>query len=281
MGIIGWILYLVFSMIGFLLLLFIDKKYHITKVDKIILSLLYLFLIAGLFYRLKWNYTESIFVIFIFFFVIDLIYYHTILDKDFFQKEEGNVFYYVVLLILGFFFNQEFINRVNDIFLSGEEIRLLIWIGILFFIYRFAKEKDVFNRVNVSTNSSINEESIMISYAKLKVQYHELLDSEDKDLQTLMYAFMIYYNNSRNKLFRQIDNLKMKIHGSKRRLGIMQVEVDHVISDSLSIEIALDKIKKNYKKSSSKKIKIKDAIHAYDMENEKEIESIFDILLKF
>ena len=281
MGIIGWILYLVFSMIGFLLLLFIDKKYHITKVDKIILSLLYLFLIAGLFYRLKWNYTDSIFVIFIFFFVIDLIYYHTILDKDFFQKEEGNVFYYVVLLILGFFFNQEFINRVNDIFLSGEEIRLLIWIGILFFIYRFAKEKDVFNRVNVSTNSSINEESIMISYAKLKVQYHELLDSEDKDLQTLMYAFMIYYNNSRNKLFRQIDNLKMKIHGSKRRLGIMQVEVDHVISDSLSIEIALDKIKKNYKKSSSKKIKIKDAIHAYDMENEKEIESIFDILLKF
>ena len=281
MGIIGWILYLVFSMIGFLLLLFIDKKYHITKVDKIILSLLYLFLIAGLFYRLKWNYTESIFVIFIFFFVIDLIYYHTILDKDFFQKEEGNVFYYVVLLILGFFFNQEFINRVNDIFLSGEEIRLLIWIGILFFIYRFAKEKDVFNRVNVSTNSSINEESIMISYAKLKVQYHELLDSEDKDLQTLMYAFMIYYNNSRNKLFRQIDNLKMKIHGSKRRLGIMQVEVDHVISDSQSIEMALDKIKKNYKKSSSKKIKIKDAIHAYDMENEKEIESIFDILLKF
>ena len=281
MGIIGWILYLVFSMIGFLLLLFIDKKYQITKVDKIILSLLYLFLIAGLFYRLKWNYTESIFVIFIFFFVIDLIYYHTILDKDFFQKEEGNVFYYVVLLILGFFFNQEFINRVNDIFLSGEEIRLLIWIGILFFIYRFAKEKDVFNRVNVSTNSSINEESIMISYAKLKVQYHELLDSEDKDLQTLMYAFMIYYNNSRNKLFRQIDNLKMKIHGSKRRLGIMQVEVDHVISDSQSIEMALDKIKKNYKKSSSKKIKIKDAIHAYDMENEKEIESIFDILLKF
>ena len=281
MGIIGWILYLVFSMIGFLLLLFIDKKYHITKVDKIILSLLYLFLIAGLFYRLKWNYTDSIFVIFIFFFVIDLIYYHTILDKDFFQKEEGNVFYYVVLLIIGFFFNQEFINRVNDIFLSGEEIRLLIWIGILFFIYRFAKEKDVFNRVNVSTNSSINEESIMISYAKLKVQYHELLDSEDKDLQTLMYAFMIYYNNSRNKLFRQIDNLKMKIHGSKRRLGIMQVEVDHVISDSLSIEMALDKIKKNYKKSSSKKIKIKDAIHAYDMENEKEIESIFDILLKF
>ena len=281
MGIIGWILYLVFSMIGFLLLLFIDKKYQITKVDKIILSLLYLFLIAGLFYRLKWNYTESIFVIFIFFFVIDLIYHHTILDKDFFQKEERNVFYYVVLLILGFFFNQEFINRVNDIFLSGEEIRLLIWTGIIFFIYRFAKEKDIFNRVNVSNNQSINEESIMISYAKLKVQYHELLDSEDKDLQTLMYAFMIYYNNSRNKLFRQIDNLKMKIHGSKRRLGIMQVEVDHVISDSLSIEMALDKIKKTYKKSSNKKNNIKDVIHIYDKENEKEIESIFDTLSKF
>lgn len=281
MGIVGWILYFVFSMIGFLLLLFIDKKYHLTKIDKIIVSLLYLFLIAGLFYRLKWDYTENIFVIFIFFFVIDLIYHYAILDKDFFQNEEKNVFYYGVLLILGFFFNQEFINRVNDIFLSGEEIRLLIWAGIIFFIYRFAKEKDIFNRVNVSTNSSINEESIMISYAKLKVQYHELLDSEDKDLQTLMYAFMIYYNNSRNKLFRQIDNLKMKIHGSKRRLGIMQVEVDHVISDSQSIEMALDKIKKNYKKSSSKKIKIKDAIHAYDMENEKKIESIFDILLKF
>lgn len=88
MGIIGWILYLVFSMIGFLLLLLIDKKYQITKVDKIILSLLYLFLIAGLFYRLKWNYTESIFVIFIFFFVIDLIYYHTILDKIFFKKKK-------------------------------------------------------------------------------------------------------------------------------------------------------------------------------------------------
>ena len=121
----------------------------------------------------------------------------------------------------------------------------------------------------------------MISYAKLKVQYHELLDSEDKKLQTLMYAFMIYYNNRRNKLFRQIDNLKMKIQGSKKRLGIMQVEVDHVISDSQSIEMALDEIKKTYKKSSSKKINIKEVIHAYDKENEKEIESIFDILLKF
>lgn len=281
MGIVGWILYFVFSMIGFLLLLFIDKKYHLTKIDKIIVSLLYLFLIAGLFYRLKWDYTENIFVIFIFFFVIDLIYHYAILDKDFFQNEEKNVFYYGVLLILGFFFNQEFINRVNDIFLSGEEIRLLIWAGIIFFIYRFAKEKDIFNRVNVSNNQSINEESIMISYAKLKVQYHELLDSEDKKLQTLMYAFMIYYNNSRNKLFRQIDNLKMKIYGTKRRLGIMQVEVDHVISDSLSIEMALDKIKKTYKKSSNKKNNIKDVIHIYDKENEKEIESIFDTLSKF
>ncbi len=279
MGIIGWILYLVFSIIGFVLLLFLDKKYQITKIDKMIFSFLYLFLVAGLFYRLKWDYNDNIFFIFILFFIIDLIYHHSFMDKDFFQKEDRNVLYYVVLIGLGFFVNQEFINRVKDIFLSGEELRLLIWGGLIFFIYRFVKDKDIFNRVSVS-NPSIKDESIMIDYAKLKVKYHDLLDEEDKDIQNLMYALMIYYNNQRNRLFRQMDYLKMRFTGGKRKLGIMQVEVDHLISNSESIEIALDKIKKLNKKTKEKN-KIKDFIHAYDKEHGKEIESIFDILVKF
>ena len=279
MGIIGWILYLVFSIIGFVLLLFLDKKYQITKIDKMIFSFLYLFLVAGLFYRLKWNYNDNIFFLFIFFFIIDLIYHHSFMDKDFFQKEDRNVLYYVVLIGLGFFMNQEFINRVKDIFLSGEELRLLIWGGLIFFIYRFVKDKDIFNIVCVS-NPSIKDESIMIDYAKLKVKYHDLLDEAEKDIQNIMYALMIYYNNQRNRLFRQIDYLKMKFTGGKRKLGIMQVEVDHLISNSESIEIALDKIKKLNKKTKEKK-KIKDLIHAYDKEHGKEIESIFDILVKF
>jgi hypothetical protein len=201
------------------------------------------------------------------------------MDKDFFQREDRNVLYYVVLIGLGFFINQEFINRVKDIFLSGEELRLLIWGGLIFFIYRFVKDKDIFNRVSVS-NPSIKDESIMIDYAKLKVKYHDLLDEEEKDIQNIMYALMIYYNNQRNRLFRQIDYLKMKFTGGKRKLGIMQVEVDHLISNSESIEIALDKIKKLNKKTKEKN-KIKDFIHAYDKEHGKEIESIFDILVKF
>ena len=72
----------------------------------------------------------------------------------------------------------------------------------------------------------------------------------------------------------------MKFTGGKRKLGIMQVEVDHLISNSESIEIALDQIKKLNKKTKEKK-KIKNLIHAYDKEHGKEIESIFDILVKF
>ena len=46
-------------------------------------------------------------------------------------------------------------------------------------------------------------------------------------------------------------------------------------------DMAMSALEDALKYLKEKDNKIKDAIHAYDMENEKEIESIFDILLKF
>ena len=72
MGLLGWIFYMFLSIVFFLILLVIDNKYKITKLEKIIISLLLLLIVAGMMKRYVFSHTEQVFFIFVFLF-IDLL----------------------------------------------------------------------------------------------------------------------------------------------------------------------------------------------------------------
>ena len=282
MGLVGWIFYIFVAFILFIVIKLIDNKYDITKLEKMIISLILLMVISGLCFRYGIKYTDNIFLVFVFLLVIDVMYNSYVIDKDFFDRDERNVLYYVVLTIIGFLINQEFINQVTQVFLTGEDLRILLWAFSLIFIYNMCKSRKFFSTVSVKKNNNMSREMILISYAKLKDKYYDECNYSNKDISNIIYAIMIYENHKRSKILRNYDYFIFRLNGRKNKLGNMQVESSKFISDIESIEIAHKKLEKLYdKKKTGKKVNIENVIKEYDKENYERIMYIFDIIKKF
>ena len=116
MGLTGWIFYVIFGIVFFLILRYIEYKYELKKSQKQVFSIILLLLVSGLCFRYALPFTSNIFLIFVFLMVTDIIYNSYFLEKDFFDKSENNIKYYIILIIIGFIINQEFINNVEAIF---------------------------------------------------------------------------------------------------------------------------------------------------------------------
>lgn len=283
MGLFGWILYFISSIILFFSVHYLEVRYLITKLERLVFSIIIWLVISQCFFHFAFPYTSDIFLIFVFLFIVDIFYHSYFLEDDFFDKNENNILYYILLIFVGFFLNQEFINKVNNLFLSGEELRVVLWLMLLLFLYRFSKEKNIFSGVRLGSNRGISSENILIQYTKFRYRYGRNIEFKNKDIADLVYSLMIFENHKRNKIFRVYDNFIFRITGSKRKMGIMQVDSDHFISDLESIQIVNEEIEHIYAKNSSLKGKkrIMVVMDGYCKENLEDIQYIFDLVQKF
>ena len=281
MGIFGWIFYIVLGIIYFFILSFVSNKYSITKLEKLVFSIILLMITSGICFRIAIPYTNDIFLVFVFLLVIDIIYHSYYLEKDFFDKNEGNVKYYLVLIFLGLIINYEFINEVSSVFLTGEDLRIVLWFLVFIFLYKFFQNNNIFVNKDVN-NKRMSSENVLVNYAKLKYLYHEDCNYDNKELVNLLYSIMIFNNSKRSKLLRKYDYFMFRLNGNSRPLGIMQVESKKFITDSESIDIVYKKlVKLSEKKNSKSKVNINDIINAYCKNNADDILYIFDIVNKF
>lgn len=281
MGIFGWIFYIVLGFVFFFILGFISNRYSITKLEKMVFSIILLMITSGVCFRLAIPYTNDIFLIFVFLLVIDIIYHSYYLEKDFFDKNDDNVKYYLFLIFIGLFINYEFINEVSSVFLTGDDLRIILWFLIFIFLYKFIQNNNIFVVKNV-VNKKMNSESILVSYAKLKYQYHDDCSYDNKELVDLIYSIMIFNNSKRSKLLRKFDYFMFRLNGKSRPLGIMQVNSKKFITDSESIDIVYKKlVKLSEKKNNKSKLKINDIINSYAKDDSDDIQYIFDIVSKF
>ena len=279
MSLFGWIFYVVLGIIIYFGVELINKKYSISKFDKIIFSIIFMMLVSGLCFKYAIRYTDNIFLIFVFMMVTDIIYNTYVVDRDFFDKNENNLLYYIVLVVVGFFVNQEFINDVDTVFLTGSDLRIILWLLVIVFIYNFSKSKNIFSNESEVKQKYMSVNSVLSSYAKLKYLYFDDCNKDNKDISNILYAIMIYENHKRSKLLRSYDNLLFKINGGRAKLGIMQVDTKKFISDSESIDIAYKKVFKIYNKRKTKDItKIINDYYGYDNLH---VKYIFDIIKKF
>ena len=276
MGIISWIYYLIIGLILFILISFLQKKYSLTKLEQFIITIILLIVISGISNKLLINYNSDIFLSLAFLMLIDIIYQGYFLGRDFFDKEEANLKYYILLILVGFLINQEFINRVNEVFLTGEDFRIIIWFLVIIYIYQFVKTKDIFS-YKVQEKHFLSEEGILIQYTKLKYRYPTTY--ENAKLKKVLYSIMLYENHRRGKILRYFDNLKYRITGNPRKLGIMQVDSKKFITDRESIDIVYKKLDKLYNKKNSKK-SLSDLIKSYDKVAAEDIMYIYNIIEK-
>ena len=282
MGLIGWLIYIILGIILFIIIKYIENKYKINRREWLIFSIIIMLLFAGILVRLGINYTSDIFLIFVFMMLTDIFYNSYILEQDFFSKEDKNIYYYILLIIIGFIINQEFINRVEEVFLTGEDLRLIIWFLAIIYLYKFSISKNILSN-NKETTKFISKDSILISYVKLKEKYYDECNYDNKDISNIIYSIMIYENKKRSKLLRKIDNFNYKINGGSKKLGIMQVESKKFITDSESINITYKKITKLYDKYNKKKdknVSIK-VLDDYLKEESNNVKYIYEVIKKF
>lgn len=278
MGFFGWILYIFCGVLFYFAIEFINNKITLGKVDKIVFLNVFNIIVSGLLFRYSIRYTDNIFLVFVFVMLTDIIYNTYIVDRDFFDNDSGGIYYYIGLVITGFIINQEFINKVNNVFLSGNEFRLVLWLLIIVYFYNLFKNEKIFHRKDSNEKKVMSVNNILNNYAKFKYTYYDDCDHDNKVISNILYAIMIYEDNNKNKVRRNIDNFMFKINGKRNKLGIMQVESKKFISDSESIDIAYKKVLKIYNSTKTKDInKLFDKYYGY---NNEDVKYIYEIIKK-
>ena len=267
--------YIIFGVILFILDLFLSSKYKFNKREKVIFTVLYILVISGIFSRMRLiNFNKDIFLIVVVELFCQLFYSNYILEKDVFNKNDNFFSFYFIKIILVFFINRELINKVKDVFLSGDDLKTIIWLLVIVYIYQFFKDRDVPLK---SDEKNISKESIVLAFARLKLKYEEDISLNDDNQKLVVYSIMIFNNYMRTRLFRKLDSIIFRINNKPRKLGIMQIMTKKYINDYESIVMACKKIDKLYVKNKNDL----DVIALYDKDHSKEIGLIYNELKKF
>lgn len=285
MNIFIWLFYLVFGFLVFLLSGYLNKKYKFTRIQSLVFSIFFVLVLAGISGRLGFSkFNENIFLVLVFKFIIELFYNIYFLEGDYFNKEDNNVKWAIIEIFLMFYLDQELIIKVNDIFLAGEDLKIIVWMFMIFYIYNFYKNCTVNKRTVVTEERKISKEKIAISFARCKIMYGEDVKLKDDKNKLIVYSIMILNNYERPSVLRKIDNTMFKINGLPRKLGIMQILSKKFITDSESIEIVCKKIDKLCEKSKGSKVKnknYKDVFVSYDKKSSEKLIYIYEELEKF
>lgn len=280
MSLLTLIAYCTFGLLSFVILYLLRSKYKISRLYNTIFSILMFLIYASIFDYLKLDYiNNSLFIVFIFQFIFDFIYTTYILEEDFFNKREANTLYYFILMFIGLLLNNHYINKVEVVFLSGEDIRLLIWGFILAFIYKFIRNENIFEK-NYNTNKLLDEANIITMFTRLRRRYLNDIKVKEMPLELAIYSIMIFNNNKRSSFLRSIDNIVFKINGHKRKLGIMQIESSSFINDVQSIDIVTSDLKKIMGKKNGSGV-VESAISKYMKDNNLEVLEIYNTLKNF
>lgn len=246
-------------------------------------SIFFVLVLAGISGRCGFDkFNENIFLVLVFKFIIEIFYNIYFLDGDYFNREDNNVKWAIIEIFIMFYLDQELIIKVNDIFLAGEDLKIIVWIFMIFYIYNFYKNCTVNKRVFVTEERKISKENIVISFARCKIMYGEDVKVKNDKNKLIVYSIMILNNYERPSVLRKVDNTMFKINGLPRKLGIMQVLSKKFITDSESIEIVCKKIDKLCEKNkSSKKDNYKDIFVSYDKKSSDKLIYIYEELKKF
>ena len=250
------------------------RKYSLSRVQSIVFSILIILVVSGITLRLGWTkFTDNIFVILVFKFLCELVYSGYYLEEDVFKSRDN--FYLLGEVILGFIINQELINKVNDVFLSGNDLKLIIWVLIILYLYKF------FKSVTDTDERVISKEKIVINYAKFKIRFGEEIALKNADLKLIVYSIMILGDYRRGEILRKIDNLVFKLSLKPRKLSIMQINSKKFITDYDGIELVCKKISKISEKCKTGKNSYKEIFKSYDKENYDTLNYIYEELNKF
>ena len=285
----GMILLYLLSGIGlYFLLNYVDKKYRDNYINGAVISIIYIIILAGIFsnYNLVSN-NDNIFLIILIEFFIRLFIDCYIKEIPFFRDGSINKKKYIISILGGYIINYYFINRVSNVFLEGDDLKIIIWGLIILYLYFLFKND--FGKYKFRENKFYfyrDREYVVMQYAKFKNKYFRVVRTKYRELIPVIYSIMIYENYNKGEVIRKLDNLKYKISKNRDKFGIMQVYSNYFISDDKSIVIAIRKLEKLYVSDGSREINYKSVLRLLNKYykssvDNKKIGNIYKIIVSF
>ncbi len=273
---------LLLGLILYFLLTFLKKK-NIKTIDMIILPSIYLILISAIIPSLK----DISFWILVIYFGIELLSLAFLNKKDLLMNEKNYYKNIFLTLLLGFLIYYFFLLRVDNAFLDMNIFKNFVWLLII--LYALKKLDVASIKIKEQENSNFDlryQEYVIVSYAKLKNKYNYLIRSKDKEIENILYSFLIYEDYLHGKVYRMFRNFQNRFNKENACYGIMGVVSDHFITDEESIVLMKERLeakKKRIKKSNNKDEDLKKLINEKykETKNYKEIVKIIGFIEEF
>lgn len=280
--------YFMFAIILFYILNYFDNNNKNRNIIHIILPAIYIIILSALIKSVDLeNWNNFLFIAPIFELIIRLFYVKSILHQESLVNNNYYLKIYSLTILLSYFVNSIFITKVENVLPTAEEMRTGIWFLIIVFCYSIMKENI---KVDITKDKSTfiekKQEYTVVSYARFKNLYKDIIETEHRELIPAIYAIMIYENYRRPLFFRKLDKLKFHLKPKTMKMGIMQVQSKKEIDDEKSIELVTKVLEKYLlKQQSTKKISndnIKDLIKTYyGKEDSRDIIDIYNKIIEF
>lgn len=281
------IIYIISSFILNLILTKLETKKKDNILDYIIISNIYIIILSGIFdfYQLITN-NDNIFLIILFLVIGNILYLTLVKERSVLKNNDYNLKKYLITLATSYLINILIINKVDNIFPSIENIKLIIWLFIIGYLLLYLK-KNIEIKVPTNNNLSFHQdkEYIVMQYAKYKNKYNHLVTSKYQEINLLLYSIMVYENYNKPELIRKLDTLKYKLFRETGKFGIMQLEKKQPITDEESIDLSKKKLERIYttncKDKQNDKTIIQLLIKKYYKKDIKELEIIYQTIKNF
>ncbi len=225
------IFYLIFGFLLFFLLYFLENKLHVSYLHEVSFVLIYFLFVAGILEEIGVN----VHYLYVLMLVVSLVEIFLLYYKDLSSRRNPYAFYrYLFLIFIVFCVNYFFINRLKVVFLTLEELKILVWVLICFYLYFFFKKLFISSR-GKGVVSRIRDNYLVIWYVYLKNKYSSFIKTRDRNLLSFIYAVILYEGLRRPLVLRRLDVIMYRLDGLPRRFGIMQIWSRQVIDDTTSV----------------------------------------------
>lgn len=224
-----------------------DSPTGLNIIIKIFSPVIYIVILSGILYCLEFNYlVKNIYVVTIIYFILKWIISIIVLNRYLLIDWKSEIICSFIAILLSLFVYFIFISKTTQIFISVEEMRDGIWLGIItFFLSLVIKYVYNYSYLNYDREKKKIRYYIIKKYNKFQKKYNNIIKTKNKKLKLLTYSIMIYENYNRPMIIRVLEYIKFFIIG-RATLGVMQVTTKKYITNEESVKIGYKIIKENY-----------------------------------
>tara|TARA_R110002050_G_scaffold300453_2_gene469977 strand:- start:2775 stop:3839 length:1065 start_codon:yes stop_codon:yes gene_type:complete len=227
------------------LFLQVEESPAFNFIFRILSPVVFIFIISAILYSFGLDrYVENIYLVSIYYLGFRVIF-NLLTNRGLLMNWLRQILQWTAIISICYFSYSRIIINKKNILPDFDSLSNELWIIILLFLFQ------VLNGIRISSdNTKKRKNSYIVSryktfYKKYQEDIEELI--ENKKLQALVYAIMIYEDFNRPKAARLIENAKFLITKKEHSLGIMQVKSTELIDDKKSVQLGIAKILVSYR----------------------------------